>query len=247
MRVSTSKTFIKPSYSCVPQIPVDLHFNPDQNPNLRKPNGIKAEWPRFATFIDLSTSITTTLLESLSDSFGLTGETRFEAHHVPTKLSTSTAVLQGYPLDNLPTNTSVGHFTHTDTGSLTLLFNSNWGLQVYSEELKSWAYVEPRSCHAIVNVGDALRFLSGQRLKSSLHRVVPSRGRWTHGPRFATIFFLRPNNETELIDSEGVRWTAERWLNRKFSGYRTSHVEQAASTVSTGKKGFVGLWEGDSR
>lgn len=230
-------------YSCVSQIPIDLHFNPDGNPKLQKPSGIEAEWPRFATFIDRSHSITATILESLSDSFGLTGESRFEAYHVPTRLSTSTAVLQCYPLDALPANTSVGHFTHTDTGSLTVLFNTNWGLQVYSEEGKSWSYVAPRPRHAIINVGDALRFLSGRKLKSSLHRVVPSHSRWTHGSRYATIFFLRPDNEAELIDGEGARWTAERWLNRKFSGYRTSHAEQIESAVSTGKKGFIGLWE----
>lgn len=171
------------------------------------------------------------------------GEGRLEAHHKSDTLSTSAAVLQHYPLKDLPTNTSVGHFTHTDTGSITVLFNSDWGLQVYSPRSNCWEYVAPRNGCAIVNVGDSLKFLSDFKLKSSLHRVVPWHGRWTAGSRYASIFFLRPNNDTEFTDSEGTQWTAEKWLERKFQNYRIPHREQEKNAISTGRKGFSGLWE----
>jgi isopenicillin N synthase-like dioxygenase len=107
-------------------------------------------------FIEESHAISKVMLESLSDSLGLSGDERFEAFHHSNAPSTSTAVLQYYPLTDLPQNTSVGHFTHTDTGSLTTLFNSDWGLQVYSSQRDSWEYIAPREDHAIINVGDAL-------------------------------------------------------------------------------------------
>lgn len=183
------------------------------------------------------------VLENLSDSLGLHGEEKFENHHQLNAPSTSTAVLQHYPLNDLPSNTSVGHFTHTDTGSLTILFNSDWGLQVYSPQSNDWEYVAPRKDCAIVNVGDSLKFMSGFKLKSSLHRVVPWHGRWTAGSRYASIFFLRANNDAEFTDSEGVEWTAEKWLKRKFQNYRIPHKEQEKNAISTGRKGFSGLWE----
>jgi len=194
-------------------------------------------------FIGDSHVMANMILESLSDSLELKGDERFEANHMRNKPSTSTAVLQHYPLTDLPPNTSVGHFTHTDTGSITVLFNTDWGLQMYSPKSQDWEYVPPREKCAIVNVGDSLKFMSGFKLKSSLHRVVPWHGRWVSGSRYATIFFLRSSNDTRFTDTEGVEWTAGEWLNRKFQNYRIPHSEQEKNAISTGRKGFAGLWE----
>jgi isopenicillin N synthase-like dioxygenase len=196
-------------------------------------------------FIAESHSIGITVLENLSDALGLTGNERFEYHHRTEAPSTSTAVLQYYPYErDLPENTSAGHFTHTDTGSVTILFNTKWGLQVCSPDGERWEYVPPSTNdRAIVNIGDALKFMSGYRLKSCLHRVVPCYGKWEDGPRFATIFFLRPSNDSELTDTEGNHWKAGDWLNKKFLNYRAPHTEQEKTAIATGRKGFVGLWE----
>lgn len=194
-------------------------------------------------FIGDSHEIATTILENLSDTLGLKDGERFEGYHNPKKPSTSTVALQHYPLKDLPPNTSIGHFTHTDTGSVTVLFNTDWGLQVYIPESNKWEYVAPREGCAIVNIGDALKFMSGFKLKSSLHRVVPWHGHWTSGPRYATIFFLRPDNDATFTDAEGVHWTAAEWLNRKFQNYRVPHKEQELNAISTGRKGFSGLWD----
>lgn len=225
------------------QIPIDLLFNPESDQSLHCPEGVKDHWDLFTHFIRDSHAIATTLLENLSDSLGLHSNERFEVYHKANHSSTSTACLQYYPFKDLPPNTSVGHFTHTDTGSITVLFNSDWGLQVFSPACDTWEYVAPRPDCAIVNVGDALKFISGFRLKSSLHRVVPWNGTWTKSPRYAIIFFLRPNDDTEFVDSEGVRWTAAAWLRRKFQNYRFPHKQQETNAISTGRKGFSGLVE----
>lgn len=225
------------------RVPVDLHFNPAGNPHLRPIAGMKPYWGSLTSFIEDSHFISTTILASLSTSLHLPDASRFENAHQAFKSSKTTAVMQCYPLDNLPPGTSVGHFTHTDTGSITILFNTDWGLQVYNTPLARWEYVPPRPGHGIINVGDALKFLSHQKLKSSLHRVVPWHGKWVVSPRFALIFFLRPNNDAVFVDTEGNTWTADQWLDLKFGNYRSSHEVQKKSAIATGKKGFVGLWE----
>lgn len=173
----------------------------------------------------------------------LEGPARFENWHTLGASSTSTAVLQYYPLFDVAPNVSIGHFTHTDTGSITVLFNTDWGLQVHSPDSETWEYVPPRANCAIVNIGDALKFMSGYKLKSSLHRVVPWHGKWVSGPRYATIFFLRPDDETEFVDVEGHHWNAKNWLNSKFGNYRNNHREQEKTAMSTGRSGFLGLWD----
>jgi len=185
--------------------------------------------------------ICTNLLQNLSDALGLNGSERLEMFHEKGSSSTSTAVLQHYPLKDLPSNTSAGHFAHTDAGSISVLYCSDWGLQVYSSQLQCWEYVAPRENHAIVNVGDALRFISSCKLKSSLHRVVPRHKFWRFNPRYSIIFFLRPNNDAKFTDSQGNHWTGRTWLNRKFGNYRKPHSEQKLSSLATGKVGFVGL------
>jgi hypothetical protein len=139
-------------------------------------------------------------------------------------------------------------FSKTSRGvaqpSVAILFNTKWGLQVCSPDGDRWEYVPPsRNDLAIVNIGDALKFISGLKLKSCLHRVVPCYGKWEAGPRYATIFFLRPNNDAEFTDTEGQRWKAGDWLNRKFLNYRAPHSDQERNAITTGRKGFVGLWE----
>lgn len=210
---------------------------------LRCPDGVKDDWELISDFIGDSHALASMILGNLSDSLSLRDKDRFETHHLSSVPSTSIAALQYYPVTDLPNDTSVGHFAHTDTGSLTVLFNSDWGLQAYSPEGDTWEYVAPREHCAIINVGDALKFMSGFKLESSLHRVVPWYHRAEMGPRYATIFFLRPNNDARFIDGEGTEWTAGEWLEKKFQNYRIPHVEQKMNTISTGRKGFTGLLE----
>lgn len=225
------------------QVPVDLIYNPTANPGLYFPQGMKEHEPQFTSFIKQSHGMANLILANLSDQLNLSADQRFETLHQSNHPSTSTTVLQHYPLTNLPPDTSAGHFTHTDTGSITILFNTDRGLQVFSPETEDWEYVPPRPYCAIVNVGDSLKFISNFKLKSSLHRVVPWNGRWVSGSRYATIFFLRSSNETTFVDTEGVLWTAAKWLKRKFENYCTPHEEQEKNAISTGKKGFAGLWD----
>lgn len=59
-----------------------------------------------------------------------------------------------------------------DFGSVTVLFNQLGGLQVINPKSQEWKYVKPQPGSAIINLGDALVKLVGDRLYSGVHRVV---------------------------------------------------------------------------
>ncbi|KAK6206404.1 2OG-Fe(II) oxygenase family oxidoreductase [Colletotrichum tabaci] len=202
---------------------------------LQFPRGAEMHRNQTGTFIEQSHAIAILILSRLSDSLGLTGASRLENLHRADRPSTSTAVMQHYPFEgDLPADTSTGHFAHTDTGSVTILFNTEWGLQVCSPYSEEWKYVPPaKGTRAVVNIGDTVKFLTAGRLKSCLHRVVPYLDRWTRGSRYAIIFFLRANNDVEFEDIEGRRWNAKDWLNRKFLNYRSPHEVQKQNPMAT--------------
>lgn len=123
---------------------------------------------------------------------------------------------------------------HTDIGTLTLLFAPQWGLQVFSPARSRWEYVEPRPGHAIVNVADTLRFLSGKRFRSALHRVLPLGG-VQHEDRYSISYFLRAADSTEFKDSDERESSAKMWYLQKYDMYEMPHsIQKEATTLSGG-------------
>ena len=60
---------------------------------------------------------------------------------------------------------------HTDSGSVTLLFQRSAGLEVMSPQGK-WVKAPHIENCILVNLGDTLSFWSGRQLKATLHRVT---------------------------------------------------------------------------
>ena len=58
---------------------------------------------------------------------------------------------------------------HTDSHSITLLFQKTPGLDVLSPT-GEWIRAPALDDHILVNIGDALQFWSGNQLKSTMHR-----------------------------------------------------------------------------
>lgn len=82
----------------------------------------------------------------------------------------------GFRLINYPAREkSPGEVTrmspHTDSGSVTLLFQDTAGLEVESPS-GEWIKAPCLKGHILVNLGDALCFWSGNQLKATLHRVT---------------------------------------------------------------------------
>lgn len=176
--------------------------------------------------------ITKTMLSCLSNALGLTDKRRFETYHRNWTKSNSTLAMFRYIPADEGGNKTCGHQQHTDIGSFTLLFSEQWGLQLQPPNKPDapFEFVEPRPGHAIINVGDSLRFASGNRLYSCIHRVVPFD---PSQERYSFAYFLRPEVDAVFKDSEG-RWvTAGQWHDEKYEVFAETHEEQARLAPET--------------
>ncbi|ODA78228.1 hypothetical protein RJ55_05609 [Drechmeria coniospora] len=200
---------------------------------------VRSQEDCFFSFIKHSHDITLMILSHLSSQLGLTGASRFEAHHADPGPSLSTLGLLRYPKhERLADGTTaapknVGHNKHTDVGSLTFLLAAQWGLQFLSLTSKRWEFIEPRPGHAIINVGDSLRFLSGGELASVVHRVVPLQ-KTQDEDRYSIAYFLRMNDGGIFRDTTGKTWTADEWHDFKFGVFKNPSMLDANGKFLTG-------------
>lgn len=196
----------------------------------------------FRDFQDQCHFVTKVLLDCISASLGFLGSrTLLQQHRDDSPSKTSLFFLHYPPLETGNEKGEIGQNMHTDIGSLTLLFAPQWGLQAlcpteshslnYSgpkDSIKgfTWQWVAPKPGHAVINIGDTLRFLSGNRLRSALHRALPlSNG----ADRYSIAYFLRPSNDSEFVDSMGNVGTGVDWYLKKNQTYeKQSEVQDDA-------------------
>jgi isopenicillin N synthase-like dioxygenase len=169
------------------------------------------------------------LLICLSDLLGLKDNSRFEENHQIDDSSLCTLNLFRYPRQ-IVGDTHFGHNKHTDNGTFTLLLTEQPGLEVFSLK-KTWDAVMPKPSCAVVNVGDTLRFLSGHKFRSAIHRVVPQ---FEHGDRYTVGYFLRAEDDTVIRDGDGVISTAKEYHDRKYVNYQASHAVQRTNNILLG-------------
>jgi len=200
------------------------------------PAAAKENLELFDRFIHASDSITKTLLARLSEIFGLDEGAHFEDVHRVGEESRTTLVLFRYPKQSVAdAGVGVGHNKHTDIGTLTLLFSEQWGLQVLSPETQQWNFVAPKQDHAVINVGDSLRFLSGHSLNSCVHRVLPkTEGGVQQEHRYSIAYFLRPEDSVVYKDSKGKMISARSWHDGKYEVFRQSHDKSCNDSILTG-------------
>lgn len=201
-----------------------------KSPNLAA--AVHQDIELFDRFIALAHYATMTILSSLSDALDLDEAHRFEHSHRNGEPTNTTLAMLSFP-KNLD-ETYVGHNKHTDIGSLTLLFNYQWGLQILTPETRKWTFVQPKVNHAIVNVGDSLRFLSGKRFHSCLHRVLPIDGIHQQEHRYSIAYFLRPESGVKFKDADGQEITAAKWHDEKYVVFTETHAKQELSNLLTG-------------
>jgi len=186
----------------------------------------------FDGFTSRSRYVTKTILACLASALSSSEAHRVEQSHRDEELDSSNILILHYP-KNLD-ESNIGNTKHTDIGSLTLLFTDQWGLQVVTPEDKTWVYVQPKAGHAIMNVGDSLRFLSGKRFNSCLHRVIPVNGIRQEEDRYTIAYFLRPEDNAEFEEVDGQKVTAVQWRNAKNVLYETPGDHQQMSKVLAG-------------
>lgn len=204
------------------------------------PTTVKKHMDLFDNFIFGSHAIVIKLLERLSTGLGLVGDQRFEERHCDDVPSRTTMVLFRYPRQ-LTDGGGIGHNMHTDIGSLTLLFCQDYGLQILSPSTNQWGFVVPKPGHAVINVGDSLRFLSGHRLASCVHRVLPITERQEHD-RYSIAYFLRPDDNVIYVDSKGRQLSARTWHDEKYETFREPHERQEKDAILTGGMEHNGMF-----
>jgi isopenicillin N synthase-like dioxygenase len=204
-----------------------------------------------------------TILERLSDTCKLAGDDCLEYFHRDDRPSCSSLALFHYPKQSDVDN-GAGHNKHTDLGTLTFQLCEQWGLQVLMSNEQGnqgkgdWAYVPPKPGHAVINVGDSLRFLSHMKFRSAVHRVVnvddqppkisPSAStKLKQGlDRYSIAYFLRPEDDVTYRDSLGRIFSAREWHDTKFNVFCQGHdAQEDGSSLTRGieKAGvFVDLY-----
>ncbi|KAJ5549173.1 hypothetical protein N7513_006407 [Penicillium frequentans] len=204
------------------------------------PSAVQEKMAFFEDFISGSHSVVLKILECLSDVMSLDVDERFEGRHRPDQPSRTTMVLFRYPRQ-IKQGEGIGHNMHTDIGSLTLLFCQELGLQVLHPETNQWGFIIPKPGHAVVNVGDSLRFLSGHRLASCVHRVLPVTER-QESHRYSIAYFLRPEDDTMYVDSKERVVSARAWHDEKYGVFREPHEMQEADMILTGGMEHNGVY-----
>ncbi|KAI3615382.1 flavonol synthase [Moniliophthora roreri] len=88
---------------------------------------------------------------------------------------------------------------HTDLGSFTLLFRQPvTALQIRYHSTNEWKWVKPQDATLTVNACDALQFLTGGYVKSTIHRVTVPPKDQQHVDRLGLLYFSRPHNDIRL-------------------------------------------------
>jgi len=88
---------------------------------------------------------------------------------------------------------------HTDLGSFTLLFRQPVAaLQIKNHKTGEWKWVKPQDGTLTVNTCDALSFLTGGYVQSTIHRVAAPPKDQEHVDRLGLLYFQRPNNDIRL-------------------------------------------------
>jgi isopenicillin N synthase-like dioxygenase len=76
--------------------------------------------------------------------------------------------------DTLAKGDGLWSYGHTDLGTLTLLFRQPVAaLQIKDHKTGDWKWAKPLDGSLTVNTCDALSFLTGNYIKSTVHRVCP--------------------------------------------------------------------------
>jgi isopenicillin N synthase-like dioxygenase len=87
---------------------------------------------------------------------------------------------------------------HEDINLITLLVGASAGGLQLLDKNDHWQDIMPEENEIVINVGDMLKRLTNNYLKSTTHRVVnPPREEW-HKPRLSIPFFLHPVASMDL-------------------------------------------------
>ncbi|KAF4120331.1 Isopenicillin N synthase [Geosmithia morbida] len=106
---------------------------------------------------------------------------------------------------------------HTDLGTITLLFRQPVAaLQIRDHESGKWKWAKPLDGSLTVNTCDALSFLTGGYIKSTVHRVSLPPKDQRHVDRLGLLYFSRPQNDLVLKTVDSPLLKREGYTQNEF-------------------------------
>ena len=205
---------------------------------LEHPQVIETHRGLIKDFACRAHAISMVILRSLSTSLELqpvgaaqaSGDVLVNLHCID-QPSQDTVTFIKYPhLDPPPATQPLA--SHTDYGSITLVFPDSPGLQllVRTPEGEKWQNIMPKQGHAVVNCGDALSLLTSNAVRSNIHRVASQIERKATAARYTIGYFARPLNDVRLKPmtgtfgtqqsgfetDDGVPPTTKEWVSRRY-------------------------------
>jgi isopenicillin N synthase-like dioxygenase len=205
------------------------------NSETRKyPAEITDRWAELGKFAEDCHSLGLHILRTLAEQLDLPSA-EFSKRNKISSLSGDHIRMTKMPGCDSADAQTIGLASHTDFGSITVLFNWVGGLQIQSHDPAKqgdWAFVKPLPGHAIINLGDAMVKFSNGRLKSGKHRVVPLPGPQGKLDRYSLVYFVRPADDVLMEPVEKYKdepvvavggkvgeervYTAGEWLARRL-------------------------------
>ncbi|PVH93132.1 Clavaminate synthase-like protein [Periconia macrospinosa] len=133
-----------------------------------------------------------------------------------------------------------GASAHTDFSAITLLLqDENAGLEVFNHDEGTWHTVEPNPDAYVVNLGDMMTKLLGDRYRSALHRVI------NRAPtdRYSIVYFFDGNRDFKLqpldrdspaaADDQAQYLTCEQYMFDRIRSSYATHNKHDLSLSST--------------
>ncbi|KAI8237062.1 hypothetical protein K4K57_003277 [Colletotrichum sp. SAR 10_99] len=212
----------------------DFVVNDAPSPN-QNPSTIVENKEILKPFVTKAHETGVFLLTLVGTKLGLVEEEVKNRHRIDQQSGSQLRLTRSPPLDKTrDPESQIATTSHTDLGSITILFNWLGGLQMWEPEHPDgskfwsasrlsqkgrWTYVEPVPGYAIVNLGDAMTKFSNGVLNSGKHRVLPAPGEQGDFVRYSVAYFVRPEDDTVLkvLEAAGIpQWEGEKEPEKTF-------------------------------
>ncbi|WWC90403.1 uncharacterized protein L201_005338 [Kwoniella dendrophila CBS 6074] len=120
-------------------------------------------------------------------------------------------------IEQIQSDDGVYSLGHTDLGTLTLLFRQPVAaLQIKDHATGDWKWAKPLNGSLTVNTCDALSFLTGGYIKSTVHRVqIPPKDQ-NQFDRLGLLYFARPSNDLPLATIKSPLLEREGFTQNEF-------------------------------
>ena len=217
--------------------------------NFQRPSLVNEKMHSLRAFVEAISEASQAILSSLSRKLQLNIDESFCNMHHTNSPSPDLIRMLKYHRQPLSERAAT-HVAHTDLGSLTFLFSEQFGLEILDASTEQWRWMEPKSGHAVVNIGDCLSQFTNKLLRSCKHRVGPLPGKAME-ERFSFVYLMRPEAETLMktfkspllsapshtsdSDSGDPIPTFEDWLHKKYSVLRKDTWSKTADWILMGK------------